>query len=57
MSNTKQKITKCNFCQWFQGNTCVRANSMGQVSYSYCYDANQEFKLWLEEQKKKKKTY
>lgn len=46
-------ITKCNFCQWFQGNTCVRATDTGHVNSYYCYDAEKEFKQWQYSQQKK----
>lgn len=55
MYNQKQnqKVTKCNFCQYFVGNQCSIEVNKGHLNSYYCYDANQEFKAWLEKQKKK----
>jgi len=54
MYNQKQnqRITKCNFCKYFVGNQCSIEVNTGHVSYYYCYDANQEFKMWLDNKNK-----
>lgn len=40
--NTKQQYTKCNFCKYYSGNTC-----MAKPDSYYCKDALNEFYAWL----------
>lgn len=46
----RQRLTLCNFCQYFVGNECTAAKSAGQVNPYYCKQAQYEYRQWLDKQ-------
>ena len=44
--NTKQQYTKCDFCKYRSGRTC-----MAKPDSYYCKDALNEFYAWLKSKK------